>query len=135
LKIVLDTNILISYCLGNENAIRIFDFISNSDTQIFADSRLIHEYNIIPKRKKFNFGDDMLEKLNNFIENKIQLIKMNAGQIKFNPDRQDSKLIEIANLMNCDYLITDDKPILRNANHLTKAKIINSEEFYKLICG
>jgi putative PIN family toxin of toxin-antitoxin system len=132
-KVVLDTNILISYGLGNPDVVKIMDYLFKSGSQIFADSRLLHEYQLIIRKSKFGFSTEIIEKLNNWIDNNISVVEIPRNTIKFNPDRQDSKIIEIANQSKCDYIITDDKPLLKNSSHLCVAKPESSKQFIETI--
>lgn len=134
MKAIVDTNIFISYCLGNENASKLMDFLISNNWQMYADSRLMHEYATIPRREKFNFSSDKIQYLRNLIVQNIIIVEISKDSIKFNPDRQDSKILEIANLAGCEYIISNDKQLLRRAGHLTKAKLIDCEGFVELIC-
>ncbi len=134
MKAVVDTNIFISYCLGNENATKLLDFLISNKWQMYADSRLMHEYETIPAREKFKFSSDKIQSLKNLIVQNIIIVDISTDSIKFNPDRQDSKILEIANLARCDYIISNDKQLLRRAGHLTKAKLIDCDGFVELFC-
>jgi putative PIN family toxin of toxin-antitoxin system len=134
LKAVVDTNIFISYCLGNENASKLMDFIISNKWQMYADSRLMHEYATIPLREKFKFSSDKIQSLKNLIVQNIINVDISTDSIKFNPDRQDSKILEIANLAGCEYIISNDKQLLRRAGHLTKSKLIDCNGFVELFC-
>ncbi|MBX3044792.1 MAG: putative toxin-antitoxin system toxin component, PIN family [Candidatus Kapabacteria bacterium] len=133
MKIVIDTNILISYCLGNEDVNYFLNYIFVHKIDVYTDNRLLHEYKTIFNRKKLNLNPEFKENLLERISNYFQEIEVHDKSLKFNPDRQDSKIIEIANTANCDYIITDDKQLLRNSTHLTKAKVISSKDFRYLL--
>lgn len=133
MKIVLDTNVLISYALGNPEIKMILNYITSIDSEIFADNRLMHEYKVIANRRKLKLNDEAKENLKDWISNNIREIIINSPIVKFNPDRQDSKLIEIANSANCDYIISADKPLVNRASHLTNAKLVTPELFLEII--
>lgn len=133
MKVVLDTNIIISYGLRNPEVIKIMDYLVNSGSQIYADSRLLHEFQIIIPKPKFGFSKEVIANLFAWIDNNITIIEIQLKNIKYNPDRQDSKIIEIANYSKSDYIITDDKPLLRNSSHLCIAKPVSSKDFVKII--
>lgn len=133
MKIVLDTNILISFALNNQEISFILNYLTSSGDEIFADNRLMHEYKIIPKRKKLKLTDESIQNLYNWVDMYIIEIKIDSQLIIFNPDRQDSKLIEIANSANCDYILSQDKPLINRASHLTNAKLVAPEKFIEII--
>ena len=133
MKVVLDTNILISYGLGNPDVIKIMDYLVKSGSQIFADSRLLHEYQTIINKSKFGFSKEIIERLNYWIDSNISIIDIPRNSIKFNPDRQDSKIIEIANQTKSEFIITDDKPLLKNSSHLCIAKPVSSKMYIEII--
>lgn len=129
MKIILDTNIIISFLLNNDFAIKIIEYVNSAGIELFADSRLIHEYKTIAQRKKFGFSAEQIDFINNWIENNVNQISLADYNIKFNHDRQDSKLIEIANQINCDYIISSDKIFTNKAQYLTKTRLISPEIF------
>lgn len=133
MKIVLDTNILIASALGNADAISIFNKIDKFGIEVFADSRLLHEYKVILNRKKFNFTDEVKNFILNWIENHATINNLDEYNIKFNPDRQDSKLLEIANFNNCDFIISEDKPLLNKAARFTNSQIITCKDFLDIL--
>lgn len=133
MKIVLDTNILIAYALGDENAKHIIKFIKSGVNEILADKRLLNEYILISKRQKFKFDNNIQKELSSFYKNYLKIIEIDIHSIKFNPDRDDSKILEIANTADCDYIITNDKQLIKRGNRLTTSKIIDCEGFVSLI--
>lgn len=132
MKVVIDTNVLISYALGNLAALKIFDFDEKSLLKFYADKRLLHEYLIILSKPKFKLSNAAIEKLQKWIEKYIIIIEA-TEKVTFNPDRQDSKILEIANFVKADYIVTDDKPLLRNSGHLTTAKIVSLNSFSDIL--
>lgn len=134
MKVVVDTNIFISYTLGNENASKLLDFLISNKWQMYADSRLMHEYVTIPAREKFKFSSDKIQSLKNLIVQNIIIVEISSDSLKFNPDRQDSKILEIANLAGCDYIISNDKQLLKRGGHHTKAKLIDCDGFVEMFC-
>jgi putative PIN family toxin of toxin-antitoxin system len=133
LKIVLDTNVLISYALGNPEIMMILNHLALIDAEILADNRLMHEYKVIANRNKLKLTQEAKDNVNNWISKYICEIQISCPKVNFNPDRQDSKLIEIANSANCDYIISDDKPLVNRASHLTNAKLVTPELFFEII--
>ncbi|GAB1371956.1 hypothetical protein MASR1M45_20180 [Candidatus Kapaibacterium sp.] len=133
MKIVIDTNILVSFCLKNEYAQKILQIIPGQNIRVFADERLLHEYGLILSRDKLKLEPDKVKSVKEFINSSICKSIIKVDQVKFNPDRQDSKLIEIANNEGCDYIVTDDKQLLANSAHLTYAKTVSAEDFIKIL--
>ena len=127
MKIIIDTNILLSAILGNNSAVELINY---SDYQFYASPQIIDEYRKLIRREKFKLSTERIEFWDSFISEKF-LITKTHNKIKLSRDYQDAKFIELANEINADFLITSDKKLL-NATNYTKTKIIKLEYFKSL---
>jgi len=118
MKIVLDTNVLISSLLNpNGNPAKILNLILSLKIILLFDNRIINEYYNVLKREKFQFSDDLILPLMDFI--KHEGIYINAEPIKKKfTDEDDKKFYEVFISSSADYLVTG------NINHFPKEKLI-----------
>lgn len=122
MKLVIDTSILIAYALKNEQAIRIIELIEEGLHTMYVSPLLVYEYKNVLRLNKFKFSKEyqleVLEKVNKLAEKVSPDI-----YTKFSRDKYDSHLLSLANYIQADLLISDDKT-LQKANHLTTSKIV-----------
>jgi len=112
MKVVIDTNIWVSYLLGKsfEN---IFNLIEQNNIEVFTSKKqLLELINTFqkPKLTKYISKED--------VNNLIFLFKYNfnfvsiPNKLKFLRDPEDDYLIEIATESNAEFIITGDKDLL-----------------------
>jgi uncharacterized protein len=108
-KIVLDTNVLISSLLSPKGSPgRIMDGILNGKYVLQLDNRILFEYMDVIGRPKFGFKDIWIAPLMDFIKMESDFIC--AEQVSWDlPDRDDRMFYEVALSSSARALITDNK--------------------------
>ncbi len=126
LKVVLDTNILISasYWFGNPK--KIVDFVLNKKLIACSSIDLIEEY----KNSIIRDFDESIENAENkaaFFESIFQLIQ--PTQRVFDcEDKDDNKVLEVALEANAEFIISGDKHLLK-MNKFNGVKIVTAHQF------
>ncbi len=134
MKITLDTNILISATFWDGASAKIIDRIENKKIDLILSKEIIEEYSEVLNYKE----------IQNKIQNKNLEIKKSIGKVialseivipqkKFNivkNDPDDNKIIECAVEGNVNYIITNDKHLLK-LKEFRGIKIIKPEELLK----
>jgi len=106
MKIVLDTNVLISSLLNpNRKPAKILNLILAEKITLLYDNRILNEYFCVLKRDKFGFSDDLILPLMDFFKFQGQYINAEPITEKFN-DEDDKKFYEVLISGQADYLIT-----------------------------
>lgn len=116
LKIVLDTNILISAFLWDGNEAELFREIEKNKVKFYTSFEIINEVENVIRRKKFNellikakiSAEEIIEKiisLSNFVIGK----KLNLNICR---DPKDNKFLECAKLAKADIIVSGDKDLL-----------------------
>ncbi len=126
MNVVVDTNVLVSGLINPDgNPAKILNMILNSNLTVLYDERILSEYKNVLKREKFNFPDDLINPLIEFIRSEGISVISEPIALKF-PDEDDKKFYEIALTGKADYLVTGNK------NHFpNKRFIVNPTEFLK----
>ncbi|MFH0974586.1 MAG: putative toxin-antitoxin system toxin component, PIN family [Spirochaetota bacterium] len=120
MKIVLDTNVLISALLNPEGIPAVLlSLIVNGKLKLLYDNRILSEYFEVLNRKKFNFKSEWIEPLIDFIRNEGEFIIANPVFKSFK-DKDDIKFYEVAKSGNAKYIITG------NINHFPKEDLIKT---------
>ncbi len=111
-KVILDTNLWISYLITDNYAV-LDEWILSGKIRLIFSEALIEEFISVAKRPKFKkfFDDaDILDLLDVF-DTYGQLIKVNT-EINKCRDPKDSFLLGLAVESKADYLVTGDKDLL-----------------------
>ena len=96
MKIVLDTNVLVSALLDvDSNCGRILDLVLSGKVQVVYDSRIIHEYREVLQRPKFRFNLRDIEIILEFIEAEGEAMVPSFLNIKL-ADESDRPFVECA---------------------------------------
>lgn len=131
MKIVLDTNILISATLWNGSVAQktLFKLIED-DAKIYISKEIILEYENVLVRD-FNYSK---EEVNNIVKIILKFTTLTIPKEKIRvvkEDPADDKIIECALEILADYIITYDKHLLKLLTY-KNIKIITPEEFRKI---
>jgi putative PIN family toxin of toxin-antitoxin system len=136
MRVTLDTNVLVSGTFWNGNSFRILDGIDKKRFENVISKDIIVEYN-----EAVN-SDEITDKVKNkgLVVNKVvHKVIQNSNVvvptkkvdvIKDDPD--DNRILECAKEGKIDYIVTQDKHLLR-LREFEEIPIITPEEFLKLI--
>lgn len=130
LKIILDTNILVSFLITRDFE-KLDDLIfSGKVTLIFSDE-LLDEFISVVQRPKFQrfFSPDDIEILVNFFLDHSMLINI-VSDLNLCRDKKDNFLLNLAIDGKANYLITGDKDLLE-LDIVGNTSIITMSEFLK----
>ena len=109
LKIVLDTNIWISYFIS-ARADNLIKWILNNDITVFSSDALSSELYEVLQRPKFKLPFPP-EDFVNLCQSVCQHVKP-AANFKEAPDQDDNFLFDLCIKANARYLVTADKKLL-----------------------
>ncbi len=132
IKIVLDTNILISGTFWTGSSFKMMELIDKKEIISITSEEIMREYN-----KTIN-SDEIIEKTKEkdlIISNVSKKIVLNSTIIQPNirldvvkEDPEDNKILECAYEGKVDYIITKDNHLLK-LKEFRDIKIITPEEF------
>jgi putative PIN family toxin of toxin-antitoxin system len=131
MKVVLDTNVLVSALLTPMGAPSAALKIIIGYGEICYDLRLLTEYRKVLNRKEFGFDKEKVKDILDFIkDNGLQIVEVIAlSETKFN-DPDDKPFLEVALAARADFLITGNKkhfpPSLAG-----KTEIVSPRDFLK----
>ena len=131
IKIIIDTNIWISFLIGKELSGLKSLIVDEKVILIFCD-QILDEIRITtkhPKLKKY-FPKEKVEELINLLK-VIGLRVIPKSNINKCRDRKDNFLLSLAKDARADYLITGDKDLL-TLKEFEYTKIKNYKDFRKL---
>lgn len=134
MKVVLDINVLISAAFWDGDSSKIFNLIESNDIKLIMSLEILNEYSEVLN------SDEIQQKIKNknleirrTIEKIVSISTMVQPLEKVNvviDDSDDNKIIECAVAGNVDYIITNDKHLLKLKEYLD-IKIVTPLEFLK----
>lgn len=131
-KIIIDTNIWISFLIGKELQL-LKDLIINEKVKVVISDQLIDEIRIVTSREKLKkyFNQDKVSDL-------ISLLKILAENVKIQKidkicrDPKDDFLLALSKESKANYLITGDNDLLELKEY-GRTKILTAKQFKEII--
>jgi len=126
LKLVLDTNILVSALIYGGKPEQVYNLILEKQITAITSTILFSElFEVLIK--KFNFDPRRVKQLERIIKKHFKVVYPNET-INAVKDDDDNRVLEAAKEGKCEYIITGDKELLkiRKYKHI---KIVTAEEF------
>lgn len=128
LRIVLDTNILISAIHFGGKPRMILDLVEESNSAIKAITSPVLLAELGETfAKKFNFDQDHIREIKSIIEDGFEIVYPKK-ELRVTRDKDDNRVLEAAMEGNCEYIVTGDKDLLLLKDYKC-IKIVTSEQF------
>lgn len=133
MKVILDTNIWISFLLGKRLSI-LRDIVDMEEVEIYVSDELLGELRTVVLRPKFlgkiEFQSILI--LFELINAKCKMIEGYADAESAIRDIKDLYLLSMAESIPADYLVTGDSDLLVLRNH-QGTRIITFAEFVSIV--
>ncbi len=133
IKIILDTNIWISYLISKNN--NQWDTLIFSDKiQIIYSEKLLNEFIEVTQRDKFRkfISLDDLEVILNYLGDIAIFVENIEKKYTLCRDLKDNFLLDLAVTAEADFLVTGDKDLLE-IKTLENVKILSPTDFINFI--
>jgi len=133
MKIILDTNIWVSFLLGKRLAI-LREIVEKEGLEIYVSDEMIKELRDVVVRPKFSgiIGVDSIINLFELINAKCHFISGYEDAESAIRDIKDLYLLSMAESIPADYLVTGDSDLLVLKNH-KGTRIITFSEFVEIV--
>ncbi len=135
IKIIIDTNVLVSATFWEGEAYKIMQLIEQKKVQCFLSKEILKEYNEVMH------SDEIIEKaeekhlsIKSTIIKIIEMCEIVEPKRKIDAvkeDSEDNKIIECAVEAQVDYIVTYDRRHLLKLKEFEGIKIISPTEFMK----
>ncbi|MFY7884326.1 MAG: putative toxin-antitoxin system toxin component, PIN family [Dolichospermum sp.] len=131
MKIIIDTNIVVSAIIADRNPERLIILVaSKSDYQWIVSSEILTEYKDVLNRKKLKVTDQKKQRWLRMFTLFTTSVDVNLT-IDFPRDRKDAKFLACAISSGADYLITGDKDF-EDVPDLGVTKIVTVSQFLEI---
>jgi len=133
MKVVIDTNIMVSAALKDRNPEIVILFVTrHPEFEWIASTEIIQEYTEVLGRAKFHLPDAIIQQWVNVFASMITVVEPQGG-IDFPRDQKDAKFLSCALSINADYFITGDKDF-ESAYKVGNTTVISVSMFKRLVC-
>jgi len=131
MKIIIDTNVIISAILKGRTPRQVIQFIIDSDDCDWLVSlEILSEYREVLSRPKFKLSEVIVKEWFDIFETATQLVKVDLS-IDFPRDRKDAKFLACAMVSKADFLVTGDRDF-EEVKDLGYTRIIMVSQFKAL---
>lgn len=128
MRVVVDTNVLISAILKDKDPEAVLLFIIESpDIEWIISDFILTEYKEVLGRKKFGLSAEIVDRWANMIDILTTTIDVNLN-VDFPRDRKDAKFLECAIAGDAQFFITGDRDFI-HAQKLMNTTIISVAKF------
>ena len=133
MKIILDTNVLVSAVLKDRGPQRVIEWIlMHPDVEWVASEVILSEYREVLSRTKFGLSESILKDWFALFDEMIIKIKVDSD-ISFPRDQKDARFLTCALSSGAHYLVTGDRDF-GDASKLVDTIIISVSMFLKHVC-
>ena len=133
MKVIIDTNALVSAALKNKDPEAVILFVADQpDIEWIVSPAIMAEYKEVLARKKFGLPQDLLLKWFQLLDGLTVGVDVDI-ELEFARDRKDAKFLACALVSDAEFLVTGDRDFTQ-AEKLVKTKIISVSMFKKLVC-
>jgi len=132
MKVVIDTNIWVSYLLGGLLR-RIDEKILSKELKALVSDEMLKELSEVLNRPRFRkiFTTERIKELFSLLDS-YAIVVSPSQKVSICRDEKDNFLLEVALEGQADYLITGDEDLL-SLNSFHKTKIVRPKDFEEVL--
>ena len=133
MRVVIDTNVLVSAVLKDRDPEEVIVFVSGrNDMEWIVSPQIMTEYREVLSRPKFGLPDVIRQRWFDMLDLLTVPFEVDLD-IDFPRDFKDAKFLACAISANADYFITGDRDFT-DAQKLLSTIILSVTQFKKLVC-
>ncbi|HUS88390.1 MAG TPA: putative toxin-antitoxin system toxin component, PIN family [Desulfosporosinus sp.] len=131
MRVVLDTNVLISAIVFGGNPRKLLEAILRGEPKLFLCDYILNELIGVLLRPKFDFPPDVIRSIISELNAISYVVTPTVRIRKIKEDPADNKILECALEANADYIISGDSHLL-NQKVYRNVKVITPAEYLKI---
>ena len=133
MKVIIDTNILVSAAIRDREPETIIQFIvDNPEFEWIVSSEIMTEYKEVLQRRKLKLTEEIQKEWIELLQSVTTVIEVDI-EVDFPRDRKDAKFLACALSASADFLITGDRDF-EEVPQLENTTILSVKDFKKLFC-
>ena len=129
MKIIIDTNLWISFLIGKKLSI-MRSLFTNPAIEIYVCDELLNEFSDVSSRLKIRkyITDDDVQETYRLMDMYCNYVSIGNNTISSVRDEKDLYLLSLAETIFADFILTGDKDLLSLQSH-NQTKIVTYKEF------
>lgn len=131
LRIVLDTNVLVSAIVCNGKPRKLFQMGIDGKYKILISKETLDELSEVIQRPKFKMVNEDIVRIISVLMETCENIQITSNFKVISNDPDDNIIINTANDGNADYIVSGDKDI-KALKNFKKIKIVSVDEMLKI---
>ena len=133
MKVIIDTNVLISAVLRDRDPELVIQFVvDHAEFEWIASQNIIVEYKEVLSRSKFRLTQEVKDSWFSLLDVAVTSVEVNTS-IDFPTDPDDAIFLACAIAASVDFLVTGDSNLFQGKNLLSTA-IVTVSTFKSLFC-
>jgi putative PIN family toxin of toxin-antitoxin system len=133
MRVVIDTNVLVSAALRDRDPEQVILFVvSRPDVVWVVTSEILREYKDVLSRAKFGLGEALCQRWFDLLDSATTRVEADVA-VEFARDRKDAKFLACAVSASADYLVTGDRDF-ELAAKVANVTIVSVGTFRRLVC-
>ncbi len=133
MKVVIDTNVLVSAILKDRDPEMIILFVAEREEMVWVVSpEIMTEYRRVLSRPKFGLPQETLDAWFSLLDRFTVSCPVDLA-VDFPRDQKDAKFLSCSIVIGADYFITGDRDFSQ-AQKLLSTTIISVSQFKKFVC-
>jgi len=133
MKVIIDTNILVSAAIRDREPETIIQFIvDNPEFEWIVSSEIMTEYKEVLQRRKLKLTEEIQKEWIELLQSVTTVIEVDI-EVDFPRDRKDAKFLACALSASANFLITGDRDF-EEVPQLENTTILSVKDFKKLFC-
>lgn len=131
LRLVLDTNVLVSALLKQEGLERtVLNVALTRPARLYVSQKIVEEYEDVLSRPELRIRKELRRQFLQLIKNRSRLVKPRL-KIEVGWDPEDAKFLECADAARADYLVTGN--LKHFPRYWKNTKIVKPREFIDVV--
>ncbi|MDI3500981.1 MAG: uncharacterized protein PWP22_752 [Thermoanaerobacter sp.] len=131
IRAVIDTNVFVSILFGSPVMKELLESCATYKFTWVISEEIYSEYKRVIEYKKFNFSEEIKQKLLYFIEELAEFVHV-SNNVTVSRDKDDNKFINCAIDGNCNFVVSGDKDLLEIKEY-GGIYIVTVKEFLEII--
>ena len=128
LRVVLDTNVLISAILFGSKPRRILEKAIRGEIRLYLSEPMLEELKGVLQRSKFDYSPEMIQIILTELTGVADLVNPSKTINIVPEDPEDNRILECAVAAKADYVITGDSHLLK-LNKYLNIDVLNAATF------
>jgi len=134
MKVVLDTNVLISAIVFGGKPRKILEAVFRGELTLFLSEYILDELKAVLERPKFGFPSEVIRTVLSELRAIGNYITPSKQILEIQEDTDDNRIIECAVEANANYIIPGDTHLL-NLKQYQNVKVVSPDEYLTIHTG